>query len=216
MAQKVHVSIVLDRSGSMEDCRADAVGAVNSYLRQLKNDKDMEENISLIIFDSQSIDVIRDRAAAGSCAELDVSEYQPRSMTPLLDAVAYGAGVLDKRKEDGERCILAVMTDGLENASREHTKESIKALLDRKQKEEGWLVLYLGADHDAWSQAHGLGLHAGNVAAFDKAALMASMSSVGSRVKRYAMATNAANEAESGGFTERERSGMRPTSRKKH
>jgi hypothetical protein len=35
-------------------------------------------------------------------------------------------------------------------------------------------------------------------------------------VKRYAMATNAANEAESGGFTERERSGMRPTSRKKH
>jgi hypothetical protein len=77
-------------------------------------------------------------------------------------------------------------------------------------------VLYLGADHDAWSQAHGLGLHAGNVAAFDKAALIGSMSSVGSRLKRYAMAADAADEAESGGFTEAERSGMRSRSRKKH
>ena len=52
-------------------------------------------------------------------------------------------------KEAGQRCILAIMTDGLENASREYTKETLKTLLDRKQKEEGWLVLYLGAGHDA-------------------------------------------------------------------
>ena len=31
--------------------------------------------------------------------------------TPLLDAVGHGAALLDKRKEAGERCILAVMTD---------------------------------------------------------------------------------------------------------
>jgi hypothetical protein len=149
VAQKVHVGIVLDRSGSMEDCRTDAIGAVNSYLRQVKDDKDIEASISLITFDSQSIDVIRDKTPAGSCAELAASEYQPRASTPLLDAVGHGVALLDKRKEPGERCILAVMTDGLENASREYTKETIKALLDRKQKEEGWLVLYLGADHDA-------------------------------------------------------------------
>ena len=87
MAQKVHVGIVLDRSGSMEDCRTDAIGAVNSYLRQVKDDQDMEASISLITFDSQSIDVIRDKAPAGSCAELAASEYQPRASTPLLDAV---------------------------------------------------------------------------------------------------------------------------------
>jgi hypothetical protein len=200
----------------MEDCRADAVGAVNSYLRQLKDDKDMEASVSLITFDSQSIDVIRDGVPAGSCAELGIDEFQPRSMTPLLDAVAHGVGVLDKRKEADARCVLAVMTDGLENASREHTKESVKALLDRKQKEEGWLVLYLGADHNAWEQAHGLGLRAGNVAAFDKGAMLASISSAGSRLKRYAMAKDAAKEAESGGFTDAERSGMRRSSRKKH
>lgn len=83
----------------------------------------------------------------------------------------HGVALLDKRKEPGEHCILAVMTDGLENATREYSKETIKALLDRKQKEEGWLVLYPGAGHDAWTQARAMGLHAGNVAAFDKQAI---------------------------------------------
>jgi hypothetical protein len=195
----------------MEDCRADAIGAVNSYLRQVKDDKDMEASISLITFDSQSIEVIRDKAPAGSCAELVANEYQPRASTPLLDAVGYGVALLDKRKEPGERCILAVMTDGLENASREYTKDTIKMLLDRKQKEEGWLVLYLGATHDAWAQARAMGLHAGNVAAFDKGAVGVSMAAIGTRSKRYAMAPDAAGEAASGGFTEGERAGMRST-----
>jgi len=100
---------------------------------------------------------------------------------PLLDAVGHGVALLEKRKEAGERCILAVMTDGLENSSREYTKETIKALLDRKQKEEGWLVLYLGAGHDAWAQAGAMGLHAGNVSAFDKQLVGASMAAFAAR-----------------------------------
>ncbi len=144
---------------------------------------------------------------AGSCVELAASEYQPRASPSLLDAVGHGVALLDKRKEPGEHCILAVMTDGLENASREYSKETIKALLDRKQKEEGWLVLYPGAGHDAWTQARAMGLHAGNVAAFDKQAIGVSMAAIGARSKRYAMA---ADEA-SGGFTDGERAGMHPT-----
>ena len=208
VAQKVHVAIVLDRSGSMEDCRTDAIGAVNSYLRQVKTDKDMEASVSLIIFDSQSIDVIRDKVPAGDCAELGADEYQPRAQTPLLDAVGHGVGVLERRKQVGERSILAVMTDGLENASTEFTRETIKALLDRKQKEEGWLVLYLGAGHDAWAQAGAMGLRAGNVASFAKQQVGASMAAIGSRGKRYAMAPVAAQDAEEGGFTAEERAQM--------
>jgi hypothetical protein len=192
----------------MEDCRTDAIGAVNSYVRQVKDDRSMEARISLVIFDSQGIDVIRDRVPAAACAELGASEYQPRAQTPLLDAVGHGAAHLDKSKEAGERCVLAIMTDGLENASREYTKETVKALLDRKQKEEGWLVLYLGAGHDAWSQASAMGLHAGNVAGFDKRAMGATMAKVAARSARYAAAPDAAAEAASGGFTDDERSEM--------
>lgn len=59
---------------------------------------------------------------AGSCAELAASD-QPRAGTPLLDAVGHSVTLLDKRKVAGERCILAVMMDGLENASLEYAKE---------------------------------------------------------------------------------------------
>jgi Mg-chelatase subunit ChlD len=217
VAKKVHVGIVLDRSGSMEDCRTDAVGAVNSYLRQLKDDTDMEADVSLMIFDSQSIDLIRDHVPAQDCAELGLSEYQPRAATPLLDAVGHGVAVLEKHATAGERRILAIMTDGLENASKEYTTDTIKLLLYRKQKQEGWLVLYLGANHDAWGQARAIGLHAGNVAAFHKGAVRATMQALGSRAARYTKAANPAQEAAAGGFTERERSGMlQPNPTKTH
>ena len=75
-------------------------------------------------------------------------------------------------------------------------------------------MLYLGAGHDAWAQARAMGLHAGNVAAFDKQAVGASMSAIGARSKRYAMAADAAGEAATGGFTEKERAGMRPTQKR--
>lgn len=168
MIQKVHVAIVLDRSGSMESCRTDAIGAVNGYLRLVREDKEMDARISLVIFDSQSIDTIRDRVSAGSCPNLDPVEYQPRDATPLLDAVGSGAGLLDRHAEEGERCILAVMTDGLENASKEYTNERLKTLLERKQKDNNWLVVYLGADHDSWAQARAMGIQPTRVASFAK------------------------------------------------
>lgn len=189
----------------MEDCRADAIGAINSYLRQLRDDKEMKARITLVTFDSDSIDTIRDRVPAKSCAELTAEEYQPRASTPLLDAVGRGAGMLDSLSNKDEKRILAVMTDGLENASREFTKDRLKDLLDRKQREEGWLVLYLGAGHDSWSQAREMGIHPGNVADFDTTRLAATADAMYARAKRYAHASAFVAEATHGGFTSIER-----------
>ena len=208
MTKKVHICIVLDRSGSMEDCRTDAIGAVNSYLRQVRDDKEMLARVSLVIFDSESIDTIRDRVLAATCPELGASEYQPRASTPLLDAVGRGIGLLDGKSESDERRILAVMTDGLENASREFTKERLKALIDRKQKEEGWLVLYLGAGHDSWSQAQHIGVVAANVANFSKASMGQTSAATFARSKRYVDSSDPVRAYMSDGFTGEERDAM--------
>ena len=171
MTNNASICVVLDRSGSMESCRSDAVGAVNSYLRQVRDDETIDATVSVIIFDSESIDCIRDRCPATTCPPLEDSEYEPRSMTPLFDAVAHGVSVLSASEGDGQRHILVVMTDGQENASREHTRETIAALLKRKQEKDGWLIVYLGADHEAWEQARHLGIRAGHTANLDKASL---------------------------------------------
>lgn len=213
--QKLHTCIVLDRSGSMESCRSDAVGAVNSFIRQSKSAESANGRLSLIVFDTGSIDVLRDKVPLGTCAELLAEEYQPRGGTPLLDAVGHGVAVLDKARQAGERQVLAIMTDGLENASKEYTKDAIRALLERKQKEDGWLVVYLGADHDAWEQARHLGLSQGNTAAFDKEATSGIMYALSGRVDRYAQSVAPAQESTSGGFTPTERASLRKPAKPK-
>ena len=205
MTNKASICVVLDRSGSMESCRSDALGAVNSYLRQVRDDETIDATVSVIIFDSEAIDCIRDRCPATTCPPLEDSEYEPRGMTPLLDAVGQGVSVLSATARNGQRHILVVMTDGLENASREHTKETIAGLLKSKQEKESWLIVYLGADHEAWNQARHLGIRAGNTANLDKASLRSSGDILYALSGRY-LGTDNVESTIADGFTDAERS----------
>jgi uncharacterized protein YegL len=166
MVHKVHIAMVLDRSGSMEEARFDAVSAVNRYLAHVRSDKSMDARLSVVVFDSQGIDTIRDRVPVSACADVALSEYEPRGATPLLDAVGYSVGIVDCLTRKDERRIMAIVTDGLENASREYTREQLRVLLDRKQREDGWLILYMGAGHDSFSQASQIGIPTRHTADF--------------------------------------------------
>ena len=44
----------------------------------------------------------------------------------------------------------------MENASREYDSKAIKSLIEEKT-EQGWLIIYLGADHDAILQSRRFG-----------------------------------------------------------
>ena len=59
--------------------------------------------------------------------------------------------------EDSRTPIVAILTDGLENASNKFTKAHIKDLIDQKTK-EGWTFMYLGANQDAFQEAGALGI----------------------------------------------------------
>lgn len=56
--------------------------------------------------------------------------------------------------------LVAVLTDGHENASREASGAMVKALVERQQHQYGWQFTYLGANQDAVLTAHGLGIRA--------------------------------------------------------
>lgn len=208
MAQDVAICIVLDRSGSMESCRMDALGAVNGYLRQVREDAEMNAHASVILFDTGSIDRIRDHVAAGSCADITADEYQPRGGTPLLDAVGHAVGALEKHSKPNTRSILVVMTDGEENSSTEYTKDAIAKLLKRKQDDDGWLVVYLGANHDAWAQAGSIGMAASNTAMFALGAMAETGDVAYRRSARYSRALDIRHDLAEG-FTPEEREKLR-------
>lgn len=54
------------------------------------------------------------------------------------------------------RKLCVILTDGLENASREYRREQVFDLI-MNGEQQGWAFLYLGADHDVWAAGGDLG-----------------------------------------------------------
>ena len=53
---KTSITMVLDRSGSMESCRAATITSVNKYLLEARGDLILKESdFQLMIFDTQSL-----------------------------------------------------------------------------------------------------------------------------------------------------------------
>jgi Mg-chelatase subunit ChlD len=146
MADRV---FILDRSGSMENCREDTIGGFNAFLREQKA---LGGTLSLILFDHEYTPLY-DKKAICDVEPMTTDTFVPRGSTALLDAI----GKTIKAIEADRTPIVAILTDGLENASNKFTKAHIKDLIDQKTK-EGWTFMYLGANQDAFQEAGALGI----------------------------------------------------------
>lgn len=178
--------ILLDRSGSMESCRDTTIDAFNEYVMGLRRSDDTDARLSLTIFDSHSIDLLQNAEPAKSFLELSRQNYVPRASTPLLDAIGHVVAETDKiALRDGEKVALVILTDGLENASKEHTKETIRALLTDRQDNKGWLVTFLAADVDAFTEAGAIGIQSDKYLRLKKGKLRAAMQYAAASQARY-------------------------------
>lgn len=183
--------ILLDRSGSMENCRDTTIDAINEYAMGLRRSDEVDARVTLTIFDSDSIDTLQHAEPAKSFMELSRQNFVPRAMTPLLDAIGKAVADIDKvTLRDGEKVGLVILTDGQENSSTEHTKETIRKLLTDRQDNKGWLVTFLGADVDAFSDAMSYGVKDGHYLALKKGKLRQSMGYAGASQARYVRSGN--------------------------
>jgi hypothetical protein len=188
---KTCITMVLDRSGSMSNCRQSTIDAVNKYLSEARGSELAVADFELTIFDSLSIDTIRS-GKLSEAKDITDADFVPREMTPLYDAMGRGIDGLDNRAGDG-KAILAVVTDGMENHSRKHTHSSISELV-RARQEKGWLIIFLGAGLDSARQGVAMGINPENVAniGLDEASLRASMEVMASSNREYAQTSNMA------------------------
>ena len=136
----------------------------------------------------------------------------PRGMTALHDAMGRlitdaGAGLaaLPEEKRPGT-VVVAIMTDGLENASREWTGDAIRHLVQQQSTTYNWQFLYMGADQDAVEVGSKLGVAAANSITYGRqnaAVAMAATADMISDVRRARAA--GAPAAALRGFSDEER-----------
>lgn len=165
---KTHVHIVLDRSGSMNSCRQSTINGFNEYINSLKADKESKYFVTLTQFDSTQVAVSIEKTFSdlpiNKVPELTWDSFQPRGMTPLLDAIGSCIHETEKmisKKRGANAVVMMIMTDGDENSSREYSKAAIKNLIEDKENNAGWTVAYLGANQDAIATGASMGFAAG-------------------------------------------------------
>lgn len=162
------ITVLLDRTGSMEPIRDDTIGGLNQFL---EGQKAIPGNavFSLIQFDSQDpFEVIHRARPIHQVPPLTAATYVPRAATPLLDAIGRTINDMGFRfngmpeSERPSKVILAIMTDGEENSSHEFTKDMIFDMISRQRDTYKWEIVFLGANQDAIQVGRTLGMQPQN------------------------------------------------------
>ena len=162
------VHFVLDETGSMSGVRDATIDGFNEYVNGLRADKKNKYRMSLTKFDSRAIVPVYTDLPIQEAPDLNHDTYCPCSMTNLNDAIGETITnmeeiVANRRKKCN--VLIVIMTDGLENASREWNINQVKELIQDKE-EDGWTVTFLGANMDAQKVGRTYAIKEGNAKSY--------------------------------------------------
>lgn len=152
---KVFNVIILDRSGSMATIRSAAIGGLNETLVSIQKAQEkfsdtQEHFVSLVVFCSCETKLFFDKLPVRKAHPLKWNDYEPCCCTPLFDAMGFTLTAMRKYIKGMEdvAVMVTIITDGLENASKEYNGQAIKRLVE-ELRGEGWSFTYMGANQDA-------------------------------------------------------------------
>lgn len=154
---RTYVTLLLDRSGSMDSIKSATIEGFNTFLSGLQADKVSDIRFTFLQFDTESLDKVCVAEPVGEVPLLTNATFVPRGGTPLIDSVWRTIAAVEEALARDvtlplPRVILAIQTDGEENASHSVTWERLSAKVREKQ-ELGWQFNFLGAGIDAYKQA---------------------------------------------------------------
>ena len=161
---------ILDRSGSMEAIRDDAIGGFNAFLAEQKA-LPGEARLTLVLFDDQ-YEVAVDHARLQSVEPLTSRTFVPRGSTALLDAMGRTIDEVGQRlaktpeAERPAKVIVVTITDGHENASTSYTQRQVFDRVARQRDTYGWEFRFIGANQDAIATAAQLSIDAAHAIGF--------------------------------------------------
>ena len=174
METKIYNLIILDESGSMDPTRKETISGCNEIINtvraaQKKYVGSQQHFLSIYAFQSggNPSRYLFENADPAQVAPITERDYEPCGCTPLYDAIGVTVGRLAKLVEQTPLSVGAVtiITDGMENSSREYTHSQVAALIDRL-KAKGWNFNFIGANIDVEAVSRSLNID--NAMAFEQ------------------------------------------------
>ena len=196
----VDVVFILDRSGSMGGLESDTIGGFNSMLEKQRKIEG-KAFITTVLFDDQ-YELLHDRVNIAKVNNITEKEYFVRGSTALLDAIgktiAKEKAIQDTlgKNEKADKVLFVIITDGLENASKEYSSSTVKKLIETQKEKYGWEFLFLGANIDAIETANSIGISAERAVNYNS-------DSIGTK-KNYDTLNKAVEEVRSGNELKKE------------
>ena len=174
----------------MAESKEITIQALNTYLEDLKKESERPGFITLSTFDSWSIDIPITKVSLEEIAYFPENILLPRGRTPLYDAIGIAIYDLENIGESSDDSkVLVIVTDGLENASKEYSYDDVRKKIEEKE-EAGWLIIYLGADHDAFNQSTSLGFNSVRSMKYSKEDSIDAFKAVSRTTSEYRKGTN--------------------------
>ena len=131
-----YIAFILDRSGSMQRMAEEAIGGFNAFLKEQQKEEG-KARLSLVLFDHEYTPIV-ENSPIDQVDPIDEETYEPRGMTALLDAMGRTIDDLGKQlaampeEERPGTVIVVTLTDGLENASKDYTREKVAERIKQK------------------------------------------------------------------------------------
>ena len=169
MKELAELVIIIDRSGSMHGLEKDVIGGFNALIEAQR--KEGPARVTTIFFNDRTR-FIHEAMDIQEVKPLEAKHYSPSGTTALLDAIGDAISLIKSKhaalpiEELPKDTIFSIMTDGLENASREYSYSKVKEMIEM-QKKCGWTFLFQAANIDVVAEASRLGVDAAMAMAFE-------------------------------------------------
>lgn len=169
---------IIDQSSSMSSSRNQVIDLFNELTEEIKTQHSTSENksttqqlVGLCVFDGQEIAHRLFNRNIDQLMPLTHADYQPKSMTPLFDAIGSTIHMQDAYWEGAELSeydvLVTILTDGMENVSKNFNAKSIQELI-KQHESANWTFTYMGAHGQVHEEVQNLAMSQKNATRFDK------------------------------------------------
>jgi len=163
---KTEIVYILDRSASMGSNWNESMGSLKAFIEEQQKDE-TPCKFTLVGFDDQ-YDIFIDAKDLQDVDADNLPDFRPRGMTALYDSIGKTVNLIKARikntpvLERPDKVLFVITTDGMENASQEYTKKTVKDMITKQESKYSWEFIYIGAGIDVMQDAMSLGMKGGN------------------------------------------------------